>query len=154
MGYRPKPKQYKLKFADAEFEGLEVIMGSMTVGEWEQMIGPLPDDATAADRAAHADANKALFLDRLVSWNLDGKDGQPLPRTVAALNEQDRPFVAAMMAAWQLALLGVDPTSGAGSSNGASDGGAPPEMPQEPITAEALEAMATAASPGSSGSMT
>jgi hypothetical protein len=152
MGYQPKPRQYALKFRDAEFEGLEIVMASMTVGEWEEMMAPAPDDP--AERAKRNDANLSLFADRVISWNLDGKNGKPLPVTLKALKGLDRPFVTALMAAWQLALLGVDPTSGSGSSDGGTNREMPPEMPQEPITAEDLEAMAATASPGSSGPMT
>lgn len=145
MGYTPKPKQYALKFRDAEFEGLEVIMGSMTVGEWEEMMAPAPDDRQ--ERAKANDANLLLFADRLISWNLE-TGGKPVPATLAGLKSLDRPFMTDLMTAWQLALLGVDPTSGSGSS----DGETTPE--QDPLTAETLEAMAAASSPGSSTAMT
>ena len=149
MGYRPKPRQYPLKFADAEFAGLEVIMGSMSVAEWERLM------AVADGAAAENDWRLELFAGRVISWNLtEGDDDQPVPVTLAALKALPRPFVAALFTAWQMALLGVDPTSAAGSSNGGSSGEtAPPGMPQEPLTADDLAAMA-ASSPGSSGSMT
>ena len=150
MGYRPKPRQYPLKFSDAEFAGLEVIMGSMTVGEWERLM------AVADGAAAENDWRLELFAGRVISWNLtEGDDDQPVPVTLAALKALPRPFMAALFTAWQMAILGVDPTSGPASSSGGSDGEtAPPGMPQEPITAETLEAMAAGTSPGSSGSMT
>ena len=151
MGYRPKPRQYRLKFRDAEFEGLEVVMGSMTVGEWEQFMAPAPDDP--AGRAKVNEANKELFADRVISWNLTDAEDKPVPVTLAAIRAMDRPFFTNLTSAWVLALLGVDPTSGPASSNGGTNGETAPEMPQAPLTADDLEAMA-ASSPGSSGSMT
>lgn len=149
MGYRPKPRQYPLKFSDAEFAGLEVIMGSMSVGEWERLMGG------SDDLQAENEWRLELFASRVISWNLtEGDDDRPVPVTLAALKELPRPFVTALFAAWQLALLGVDPTSAPASSNGASDGETVPEMPQTPITAEDLAAMAATASPGSSSPMT
>lgn len=146
MGYTPKPKQYALKFRDAEFDGLEVIMGSMTVGEWEEMMAPAPEDRE--QRAKANDANLLLFADRLISWNLEDAGHKPVPATLAGLKSLDRPFMTDLMTAWQLALLGVDPTSGSGSS----PGGTTPEP--DPLTAQTLEAMAAASSPGSSTAMT
>lgn len=152
MGYRVKPKQYRLKFAGAEFEGLEVIMASMTVREWEDLMSPLPDDRAEAVKAN--DAKTELFASRIISWNLTGDDDKPVPATLAAVKGLDRPFVVALMSAWQMALIGVDPTSGSESSDGGTNRETPPQMPQEPITAEDLEAMAATANPGSSGPMT
>lgn len=141
MGYKVKPKQYKLKFRDAEFEGLEVIMGSMTVGEWDRMIAPASADP--AERATANDENLALFADRIISWNLEDAKGKPVPVTLKAVKEQDRPFMTALVTAWQLAIVGVDPTSPQESPDGEE---------KTPVSMEDLEAMAAmeqASSPGS-----
>lgn len=146
MGFRVRPKTYRLKFDGEEFDGLEIDIRSMTIREWERMMAPaadLPDgpDASFAEReaarkaaVARSDENLALFAARVVRWNLEDDDGNPLPVTLEAVKGLERSFVAELITAWQLALLGVDPTSGSGSSNGAR----PPEMPQQPITAEDL----------------
>lgn len=143
MGYKVKPKQYRLKFRDAEFEGLEVVMGSMSVGEWERLMAPAP--LTAAERAAESDWGLQLFAERVISWNLEDDAGRPVPLTVAALKDLDRAFLNAVVSGWQLAIIGVDPTS-----SGASPGGEPPAETADPLTAETLAAMSASSSPGTS----
>lgn len=136
MGYKVKPKQYRLKFRDAEFEGLEVIMGSLTVGEWEQMMAP-----AGADRGKANDDVLELFASRVISWNLEDAQDKVVPCTLAAVKALDRPFVTQLIAAWQLAVIGVDPTSAPASPDGGETG--------DPVTAEELEMLAGASSPGS-----
>ena len=65
-------------------------MGSMTVGEWEQFMSPAPDDP--AERAKANQANKELFADRVISWNLTEGEDKPVPVTLAAIRAMDRPF--------------------------------------------------------------
>lgn len=128
MGFRPKPKRYRLKFADEDYEGLEVTMRSVTVGEWTDMMAP-----ASSDPKERAEANRQvmeLFADRIVSWNLEDEHGKEVPTTVDAIMQQDRDVISTIVTSWQLMIVGVDPLA---VNTGTREGGL--------MTSEDLDAM-------------
>lgn len=118
-GFRPAPKRYKLTFDDSEdLKGLEVTMGTVTLGEYNEMMRA---GLMAGVTAEVLDANEHLldiFADRIVAWNLLDVKGKPVPRTPEAVRGQERHIITAIIGAWQLRLVGVDPTSNGTSSSG------------------------------------
>lgn len=137
MGFRYAGKTYDLKFTAPELAGLEVAMRSVTVGEWGEMMAPAPPDP--AERAKANRKILELFASRIVSWNLEDAAGVPVPHDAGAIAGQDRALVAEVITAWQLALVGVDPTSDGESPSGAET------IPR--MTAEDLEALAATSAP-------
>lgn len=104
MGYRPQRKVYKLRFEDEEYDGLEVMAKSVSLGtllefkdlaagaqkrNFEIPEGATPEQIVAAAEAAGIDSTSAMsaflllvekFAGVLVSWNVeevaDGPDGE------------------------------------------------------------------------------
>lgn len=110
MGYKRNPKIYKLTFDETtDYPGLEVQVRTMTMGQlvsvWSGEIGT---SARTFD----------LFMDRLVSWNLETEDGQPVPVTREAVEAEDDDMVNAVIKRWTDAVLGVPAPLGGDSSSG------------------------------------
>lgn len=144
MGFEPQETQYRLTFEDPDLVGLEVLAGSLTVGEYTAMqrmgmLRPLGNtegldrDALLemiAERAEEAmQANEKileLFASRLVSWNIT-KGGEPVPATLEGIQGQDSRFISRIIAAWQRALIQGPPPLKEPSPNGAN-GSLSPEM--------------------------
>jgi hypothetical protein len=118
-GFRPEPKQYRLKFIDDEdLAGLEVVMGSVTVGEYNEMLKLALSDAMDADSLDAGDKLLDMFAGRIVSWNLeDFKTGKKTPTTPAGVRSVERSIITRVIAAWQIAIVGVSsPLNGSSSS--------------------------------------
>lgn len=101
MGYKPQRKIYKLIFADEEYEGLEVMARSVSLGallEFRTLAsnatrnkftvpdGATPEEIVAAAEAAGVDTDDALgaflllvekFAQVLVSWNVEEEEPDP-----------------------------------------------------------------------------
>lgn len=90
MGYQ-RPA-YKLKFADAEFDGLEVRAKGMPLddllilSEVSQM--DLSGGVSTIDRKK-IDRVLETFASALVSWNYEDTDGEPVPATIEGLRQAD-----------------------------------------------------------------
>lgn len=103
MGYKPKLKTYLVRFDEGhEFHGAEARLRGMSYGEWEQVTGL---DGGEGDTSGAASVRR--FVDHLISWNLEGEDGTPLPMTMDAVKEIDHDLVAALNNAWVQTLIGV-----------------------------------------------
>lgn len=137
MGFRRPVKLHKLAFdaADGDLDGLEVVMGSLTVGQLMDMTRA----ADHADRSAE-DMEKFFtdFAAALISWNLeddtldaDGVSLQPVPATLEGVRSCDLGFIVAVAKAWMEAVAGVPGPLPAPSSGG------PPSLegslPMEPL---------------------
>ncbi|SRR6266487_2788415 len=92
MGFRYEARQYKLSFEDSELDGLEVISNPVTLSEYNAVSG---DESLAK-----------LFASKLVSWNLEDKDG-PVPATYEALEKQDITLVRTLLEHWFRELTGA-----------------------------------------------
>lgn len=110
-GYRHKKKRINLTFEPGhEYEGLEVTLRSLTLGEWLEISGIGEVDSAAVDAQLHR------FAESLISWNLEDEDtGAPIPTTPEAVYAQDRDLILALATAWMDAIAGVadplDPSS-------------------------------------------
>lgn len=120
MGYRREPKIYRLQFADDEFNGLEVMVRSLPVGEFlalarlQVAIDQENPDVEVIEKLFRT------FQSKLIGWNLEDDDGAKVPATMAGLYSQDLDFVLQIITAWVNAMGGVSPDLGKGSTSGES----------------------------------
>lgn len=113
--YRRKPKRYVLKFED--YPGLQVEMKGLSIEAFMTLAreaaglqgldvsSPGPQLEAAMSQV---DSLFARFAGALVSWNLDGEDGKPVPQTVKGVRSQDLPFILEITLAWMDAIASVD----------------------------------------------
>jgi len=109
MGYRKPARHFKLSFEDEEYNGLEVIVKSLTIGKLLEVSSLTPDpdspnqDVEATEKLLH------IFADNLVSWNLEDEDGNPYPANYEGVKAQDDvPFVLRMANAWLEGMAGLN----------------------------------------------
>lgn len=71
---------YKLTFDHPELEGLEVVIGRLTVEELFEFIdlGEMPTDERK-DLFAYVDAFTAFLGKHMISWTLTDRDDVPVP---------------------------------------------------------------------------
>lgn len=136
MGFTPRRTVYVLDFTGTQDEGLEVRMTASTIGamfDAPELLGikqgidamdPADESAAAVrlmlDGAARMLEEISAIADHLVSWNIDGKDGRPLPADLEGLKTLETPFVTRIARAWQAAMTDVAPPLPDGSGTGAS----------------------------------
>jgi hypothetical protein len=115
VGYVPKETHYELTWPDdSDFAGLEVVTRSAStrvynaVGRLATVEHTVPPSAEALEATVQA---ADAFAAALVSWNVETKDGTPVPATAEGLLDQEPLMVAAIMGAWMDALLGARPTA-------------------------------------------
>lgn len=125
MGYKPKRTVYRLKFQDAEFDGLEVDATSLPVGELLQLIDiavSLPRDAdhkklTPEQMKMVRDLFEG-FARALKRWNVEDDDDRPVPATVEGLYSQELTFVMQIIGAWMETIGSVNKDLGKASTSG------------------------------------
>lgn len=113
MGYKRNPKIYHLKWEDGDYEGLEVRIRSMSMG---QLISART--GKGYNGKEDIEGSVELLADRIVDWNLEDEDGQPVPATLEAIQEEDDDLILAVISRWMEAVSGVpaplDETSNSG----------------------------------------
>jgi hypothetical protein len=97
VGYRPKRKIYNLDFAGTDYEGLHASLRGFTVGE------ELEIDATEFS----GDLLVRTLAARLISWNVEDDNGNPVPATFEGVCTQDSAMVMAILSALRQANSGV-----------------------------------------------
>jgi hypothetical protein len=121
MGFVPEQRRFKLMFTDPALEGLEVLVKSVSIGEFLEITGL--DDATALGPVTLRDDAPlripllTKFAGCIVEWNL-GPGDKPFPATVQTLREQEVGMVRAMVKAWLEAVSGVAPPLSERSAGG------------------------------------
>ncbi|NUS79148.1 MAG: hypothetical protein HOV70_23520 [Streptomyces sp.] len=97
MGYRPKRKIFALDFTGTDWEGLEASVRGLTVGEEFELneMEWTPQNIVKA------------LVQRLVSWNVEDDQGQPVPTTFEGVCTQDGAMVLAILSALRQANSGV-----------------------------------------------
>lgn len=103
MGSRRNPKQYKLVFADGDYEGLEVVMRSVTIREMRQMRGTSSDESGGDT----FDQLLGLVASHMVQWTREDEDGQPLPPTLESLEDEEPDLIHIIIGKWTEAVAGV-----------------------------------------------
>jgi hypothetical protein len=115
MGYRKVPTVYHLTFADPEYDGLEVVMTSIKIGKIRKLMRVLDEEGRTQEQM---DEMFNLIDEGLVSWNLEDENGQPVPTTVAGIEDQELQFILDILETWLDGMTGVNDDLGKGSSSG------------------------------------
>lgn len=132
MGFRPEPTLYKLKFVDAQYNGLEVTCTSLSVEAFESVVGLAASAAEALKSKeegktdSNAGTSVGILLDRfseaLVEWNIDREVNtgiwEPVPATRAGVGTQQLDFILMLVNQWMEAIAGVSSDLGKGSPSG------------------------------------
>lgn len=129
MGYRKIPTIYTLDSIPDE-DGLVVRMRSVQIGKIRRLIR-IVDAGDDANEVETLDQIFGLFLDGLVSWNLEDADGKPVPTTKEGLDDQEMGLVLSILNEWLTAMSGPTQDLGKGSPSGEN-------FPGRPLTMEAL----------------
>lgn len=112
MGCKRNPKIYNLKFdSSTDYPGLEVQVRTMTMGQLFRVW--TNDDASNGSAPTFE-----MFLDRIVSWNLEEGDGTPVPVTREAIEGEDDDLISAILKQWVDAIRGVPTPLAADSDSG------------------------------------
>lgn len=134
MGYVPKKKTYKLKFADPDMDGLEVVMHSVPVGTMLK-IDELSSSINADDPGSTSGKFRELLeivAAALDSWNIENEDGTPLAADFDGLTALETQFVMELIASWSQAVAGVPGPLAKSSTPGATFPEA--SLPMEPLS--------------------
>src|ERR1700722_8872275 len=96
--YKHPPKDFLLRFTD--MPGLEIHMRSVSVGKLMDMAGLA--DSVKANSATAAQIGElfSLFADRLIGWNLDDEDDQPVPANLDGVRSLDMDLFMAVFEGW------------------------------------------------------
>jgi hypothetical protein len=133
MGFERIGKQFTLKFDSPLYEGLEVVMGSLTTEQFlevtELSLGAQKENLGQAA----GDVRKLIEVtaSRLRSWNLEDM-GEPIPATVAGLMDQEFEFVLDIVHSWLNAIAQVPVPLPQPSKNGGS--ALELSVPMEPLS--------------------
>ena len=133
-GYTRKRRVYRLKFEDAEYDGLVVKVRSTSVGGLLDFMGFLtldPDALTPDDVARFAGLFDA-FAEVLQEWNVQAEDGRPVPATLEGIRTQDADFVLDILRVWFQAV--TQPSAPLGATSSAGGPSAAPPLPMEPLS--------------------
>lgn len=133
-GFAPEPVIYNLTFDGTNLEGLRLKAGSVSVREYNRMMAA----GLVSDQAEVFKNNEwvlALFLGRVISWNLTNSAGEAIPPTDDGIQDVERWVINDMMAAWQIALVSVQAPLNKSSSSGETSEeaslGMAPESPSQ-----------------------
>jgi hypothetical protein len=101
MGYRHKPQQIEVKFAEGHvYHGCEVVLRRLTLGEYLDITGLGDVDGLTVAHQLRG------MSDKLIAWNLEDEQGNPIPATADAVIGQDFDLMSTILAAWLDALRG------------------------------------------------
>lgn len=104
MGYKRNPKIYNLKFGDdTDYAGLEVQVRTITMGQ----LLAMRSGKTSDDDKDNIRVSVELLAERIVDWNLEDENGDPVPPTLDAILEEDDDFIFAIINRWTDAVSGV-----------------------------------------------
>lgn len=108
MGFRVGQRTYVLQFGEGTyFDGAEIRMRPATIATVDEV------------EKLHVSEGFPIFLEHVESWNLEDRDGNPLPLELEACRNALEPAERTALArAWFEACIGVsaplDPPSGDG----------------------------------------
>lgn len=132
MGYRRQPKVYRLTFTgDEEYDGLEVMVRGLPVGEFLSLAKRLSSMDEKDPDMDEIERVFAVFADKLIGWNLEDAAGVKVPANLHGVKAQDLDFAMVLIKAWVDNMGGVDPELGKGSNSGGT-------FPEVDIPTEAL----------------
>lgn len=103
MGYHPAQTTYRIVCADGPHAGLEVAIDAMPLGKYVEIAGAVDGSDFAAVLNHIGD-----MADALQEWNVEGKDGEPVPADLTGLLRQEYGFALYLMGEW-IAAVGQPP---------------------------------------------
>lgn len=114
MGF-VQERVFRLVFDDDAFEGLEVRVRSLSIGQVVDIVDP--PEATPREKALRGAQRLA---EGLVEWNVEYPDGTPVPMTADGILSQDPALISAINQARLDAVIGVPDPLGPSSNGGAT----------------------------------
>lgn len=126
--------QYRLRFEDPRFDGLEVLMSSLTIGQITDLtkLTAAAESKDEKEAVAAFDQLVSMLAAGLVSWNLERPAGTPVPATEEGIRRQPIRLVLSIVWAWMEGVGGVpldfEPTLNGGLSQEAGS------LPMEPAS--------------------
>lgn len=103
MGYKPRTKIYNLDFTGTDHEGLQVSIRSLSTGQYMDLF----EAKTEAEAGGETSRLLHIMAGRLLAWNVEDEDDQPVPPTLDGIKQQDLDFNLAIVGAWTTAMAGV-----------------------------------------------
>lgn len=126
MGFRPRPKVYRLTFEDPELAGLVVRATSVPIGAFLHLqtlieISGGKDDVADPGVSGGLAAMGELageFVEALIEWNMEDDEGNPVPCTRDGVLSIDLDLFLEIVMQWMTAVAGVPDPLDAGSTSG------------------------------------
>lgn len=118
--FKRKPSIITVAIA-GEYEGLEVDLKALTIGDFREILPVLTKAEEAEDSndlkamQAYVDDMVDILVKRIVSWNMEDDNG-PVPTTEIA--NEEIPLIIAIFQGWTEAMTGVDMELGKDSVSG------------------------------------
>jgi hypothetical protein len=136
VGFQRQGRIYRLVWPEGhENHGLEVRVRALSIDDLSR-IGGMAELDLSRDNGPEAlgalDDMLALFASKLVGWNIDDDQGEPVPATLAGVKAQDLDFVLELVDAWMTAAAGVAPPLSESSTGGGTPLAA--SIPMEPLS--------------------
>ena len=130
-GYRPHERATRrtaeVKFDEGhEFYGFEAVLALSASLDFMLSVASLDEYPVARQRELVRQFGDAI----LVSWNVEDRQGQPVPADGEGYLAQENDLCMAVMSAWTEAMTTPSAPLGQGSSNG-------PSSPEQPIDEQA-----------------
>lgn len=121
VAFTPEPTVLKLVFEEGTpLHGLTVRARPCTVGEWHEILSQESVASSGPEAVEINNKVAAIFLAHVISWDLEIPAGNPVPLTMEGWNSIDNSHSNMLIAAWQIAMLGIPKSSKKTSSDGSS----------------------------------
>lgn len=123
MGFK-LPKGIKVSFDDCpreELRGMEMTVRRISVEEqfsMDDLRADIKEDATKEEQKEAVGAFIDFVVGKIVDWNLENEDDEPIPVSGAVLRQQDLGFMFVIVDQWQRKLAGVSAPLNQPSSDG------------------------------------
>jgi hypothetical protein len=123
MGFCPDDTVYRLKFVSPAMRGLIVEAKEPPLGIILDVMR-LGDDPTNMNKADLKSVDELFhsFVQSVVSWNMEDKDGTPVPITMDGLGRYGLRFALDLAMAWANAGVDIPAPLGNRSTNGLQSG--------------------------------
>ena len=103
MAYKIEPRKLTLVLDD--YDGAEVVCRlSISLGEMLDMQA-----ASTADASGIRESYERFGREVLISWSIEGEDGEPLPANAEGMMRLTPDMASAIMGAWGQQIVAVPP---------------------------------------------
>lgn len=109
MSYVVRRTVYKLVFPDSDYEGLEIRVRAMSMGERLHAafdLGFEQGDSPQVRKDKQHELHQ-MFVDHLVDWNLTEEDDTPIPTTMEGLLSLEPEFLGTLVGVWQVGRAAI-----------------------------------------------